>query len=143
MNLGFLRQLDQLYERTFFSSRNVLIVRAEKMHIIGLLILLKGIFLHVMLKNNFTYYGHKCSFLLFLLRKISPELTSMPIFLHFICSSPPQHGWWVAYVHVLDLNLWTWASKAKLTELNHYAMRPAPVLFSIGIFKQNMATILY
>ena len=25
-------------------------------------------------------------------RKISPELTYVPIFLHFICGSPPQHG---------------------------------------------------
>ena len=29
----------------------------------------------------------------FLLRKISPELTSVPIFLHFICELLPQHGW--------------------------------------------------
>ena len=27
-----------------------------------------------------------------LLRKISPELTPVPIFLHFICESPPQFG---------------------------------------------------
>ena len=29
----------------------------------------------------------------FLLRKISPELTSVPIFLHFICGWLKQHGW--------------------------------------------------
>ena len=29
----------------------------------------------------------------FLLRKIRPELTSVPIFLHFTLELPPQHGW--------------------------------------------------
>ena len=28
----------------------------------------------------------------FLLRKIHPELTSVPSFLYFVCGSPPQHG---------------------------------------------------
>ena len=30
--------------------------------------------------------------LLFLLRKTGPDLTSVPIFLYFICGMPPQHG---------------------------------------------------
>ena len=34
-------------------------------------------------------------FSFFLLKKISPELTSVPIFLYFPCGLPPQHGWWV------------------------------------------------
>ena len=25
-------------------------------------------------------------------RKIGPELTSVPIFLYFVCGTPPQHG---------------------------------------------------
>ena len=29
----------------------------------------------------------------FFLRKILPELTSVPIFLYFLCGSLPQHGW--------------------------------------------------
>ena len=29
---------------------------------------------------------------IFLLRKIHHELTSMPVFLYFVCGSPPQHG---------------------------------------------------
>ena len=28
----------------------------------------------------------------FLVRKIVPELTSVPIFLYFVCGMPPQHG---------------------------------------------------
>ena len=28
----------------------------------------------------------------FLVRKIGPELTSMPIFLCFVCGMPPPHG---------------------------------------------------
>ena len=30
--------------------------------------------------------------ILFLLRKIGPEVTSVPIFLYFICGTLPQHG---------------------------------------------------
>ena len=29
------------------------------------------------------------------LREISPQLTSVSIFLYFVCELPPQHGWWV------------------------------------------------
>ena len=29
---------------------------------------------------------------LLLLRKVGPELTSVPIFLYFVCGSLPQHG---------------------------------------------------
>ena len=29
---------------------------------------------------------------LFLLRKIGPELTSVPIFLYFVCGTQSQHG---------------------------------------------------
>ena len=53
----------------------------------------------------------------FLLRKISPELTSVPVFLHFICGSLPEHGWWVVYVHVQNLNLWTQAAEAECAKL--------------------------
>ena len=28
----------------------------------------------------------------FLARKIVPELTSVPIFFHFVCGTPSQHG---------------------------------------------------
>ena len=31
-------------------------------------------------------------FFFFLVRKIRLELTSMPVFLHFVCGSLPQHG---------------------------------------------------
>ena len=30
----------------------------------------------------------------FCLTKISPELTSVPVFLYFVCGMLPQHGWW-------------------------------------------------
>ena len=30
-------------------------------------------------------------FFFFFVRKISPELTSVPVFLYFVCGMPPQH----------------------------------------------------
>ena len=32
------------------------------------------------------------TFFFFLVRRIVPELTSMPILLCFVCGTPPQHG---------------------------------------------------
>ena len=44
--------------------------------------------------------------LLFLVRKIGPELTSVPVPLYFVCGMLPQHGL-ISGVHVCtqDLNL--------------------------------------
>ena len=43
----------------------------------------------------------------FCLRKISPELKSVPILLYFVCGMPVQHGWWVEQVRTQNPNLGT------------------------------------
>ena len=61
-------------------------------------------------------------YLLIVLWKIGPKLTSMPVFLYFICGSSPQCGWQVVQVHTWDPNPQTWATKAEHTELNYHSM---------------------
>ena len=67
------------------------------------------------------------SFFFFSVRKIRPELTSMPVLLYFICGMPLQHGL-MSSVQVLtrDLNSWTLGRWSRACELNHYTTRPAP-----------------
>ena len=48
--------------------------------------------LHWTPKYLFIYF---INFWGFFLRKTSPKLTFVPVFLYFICGWPPQHGWWV------------------------------------------------
>ena len=48
---------------------------------------------------------------------VSPELISMPIFLHPVCGMPPQYGLLVEEVHTQDLNLQPWVTKVECTEL--------------------------
>ena len=56
------------------------------------------------------------------MRKIGPELTSVPIFLYFICGMLPQHGLMSGVlVCAQDLNLWTPGCQSGARELNHYA----------------------
>ena len=81
-------------------------------------------------------------FFFFLLRKISPDITSVPIFLHFICGLPPQQGWWVVLVHALDPNLWTQATEVEHTKLNPYATGPAPgICFVISWFHPSVVQL--
>ena len=48
--------------------------------------------------------GFLCLFVC-LLRTIHPELTSVPVFVYFVCGSLPQHGHrQVMYVHAWELN---------------------------------------
>ena len=54
-----------------------------------------------------------CVFVLFL-RRIGPELTSVLIFLYFLCGTLPRHGLMSSVVGPLpDPNLQTWAMEAK------------------------------
>ena len=62
----------------------------------------------------------------FCLRNICPELTSVPVSLCFVCGSPPQHGC-QQMVYVCSQNQ-TLATKAKHTELNHYAIGWTPII---------------
>ena len=56
-----------------------------------------------MMKNNCHW---SLLLLLFLLRKICPELTSVPIFLYFVCGSPPQNDCWrMVWVSTQEQNL--------------------------------------
>ena len=69
----------------------------------------------------------------FLLRKISPELTSVPVFLHFIRGSPPPRGWWVVYVRAWHLNPQIQAAKVGHAEpkpLCHGGRAPQWSLFT-------------
>ena len=69
--------------------------------------------------------------LLFLLRKTGHELTSVPIFLYFICGAPAR-AWLAKWRHVCtrDLNWWTLGRQSRTCELNRCATVPAP-LFSV------------
>ena len=52
------------------------------------------------------------------MRKIVPELTFVPILLHFTCGMPPQHGLMSSVlVHAQDLNLRTPCHQAEHTSL--------------------------
>ena len=71
--------------------------------------------LHALLpySSGFPYF--------FLVRKIGPELTSVPIFLYFVCGTLPQHGLMSSmWVCTWDLNLPTPGHRSGACELNHY-----------------------
>ena len=77
--------------------------------------------LHMIRKHN--------HFLILLARKIGPELTSVPIFLYFVCGSWPQHGLMSsACVHTQDLNLRTPGCQSGAHQLNHHATGWPPFL---------------
>ena len=76
--------------------------------------------------------------LLFLLRKTGPELTSVPIFLYFICGMPTT-AWLAKQCHVptWDPNRWTPGHRRGRCELNHCATGPAPVQDCLKVGKAN------
>ena len=54
-------------------------------------------------------------------RKIVAELTSVPIFLYFVCGTPPQCGSMSGVqVCTRDLNSWTLGHRSGAYKLNHY-----------------------
>ena len=71
----------------------------------------------------------RSTFLLFFLRKISPELTSMPIFLYFICGTPTT-AWLAKQCHVRtqDSNQWTQGCQSGTCALNCCTTGLAPQL---------------
>ena len=70
-------------------------------------------------------------FIYFFVRKIGPELTSVPIFLYFVWGMPPQHGLMSGvYVHARDPNPRTPGHWRGVHRLNHHTPRPAPQLGS-------------
>ena len=61
------------------------------------------------------------------MRKIGAELTSVPIFLHFVCGTLPQHGLMSGVqVPAQDLDLWTSGHGSRAQELNYHATGLAP-----------------
>ena len=69
-----------------------------------------------------------CQILLFFLRKISPELTSMPIFLYFICGTPTTA--WLDkryHVHTRDPNRQTPGCRSGMCTLNRCTTGLAPM----------------
>ena len=74
---------------------------------------------------------HLPPILLFLLRKIGPELTSVPIFLYIICGMPTTA--WLAkqcHVHTQHPNRRTPGRRRGMCELNCCATGPAPPCIS-------------
>ena len=67
-----------------------------------------------------------CFCFFFCLRKISPELTSVTISLHFIRGLLPQYDWRMAWVCAWDPKPWTPGYRSGVHELNHYTTGPAP-----------------
>ena len=67
--------------------------------------------------SAWAYIHCQSSSFSFCLRKISPELTSVPIFPYFVCGMPPQHGRWVEQVHTQDPNPWTWVAEVEHMEV--------------------------
>ena len=67
----------------------------------------------------------------FCLRKLSAELTSMPVLLYFVCGMPPRHGWWVEEVRAWDPNPQTRATKAERVELEPLGHGASPTWLSI------------
>ena len=75
---------------------------------------------------TFSKYSH---LRFFLVRKIVPELTSVAIFLHSVCETPPQHGLMSSVqVCAWDLNPRTPGSWSGVQNPNHYATGLAPHL---------------
>ena len=69
-------------------------------------------------------------FSFFLVRKIVPELTSVPTFLCFLCGMPPQHGMMSGVqVCAQDPNLQIPGCWSGARELNQYNTEPAPDSF--------------
>ena len=60
-------------------------------------------------------------FLFFCLRKIIPELTPVPVFLHFVCGSPPQHGLMSGAGLYLGSEPMKLGHQSGAPGLNHYA----------------------
>ena len=66
-------------------------------------------------------------FFCFLVRKIRPELTSVPIFFYFVCEMPPQHGWMSGVgPHPGSKPANPGPPKQSAWNFNHLAMEPAP-----------------
>ena len=67
---------------------------------------------------------------IYLVRKIGPEQTPVPVFLYFVCGTPPQHGLMSGVqVHAWDPNPQTLDPQSRAHELNHHATWPVPSLF--------------
>ena len=70
---------------------------------------------NVYVRYSYSYYGRFFLFF-FSVRKILPELTSVLIFLYFVCWSPPQHGWQEGQVHTCKPGLLKWSVPNLTTE---------------------------
>ena len=69
---------------------------------------------------------------------MGPELTSVPIFLYFVCGTLPQHGSMISVqVRAWELNPRTPGYRTGAGELNHYATEPASAFV---IFLSSLAS---
>ena len=81
----------------------------------------------------------------FFLWKIDPELTSMPIFLYFVCGSPPQHGchrvvWSVPKNQTRSLN---WSMLNLITRLRGWPWRMGCCSLELTTYPQSSIFIWY
>ena len=68
-------------------------------------------------------------FVLVLVRKIGPELTSVPVFLYFVCGMLPLHGLMHSvWVRTWDLNVQTLGRRSGTCELNHCTFGQARIV---------------
>lgn len=66
-------------------------------------------------------------FFIFLLKKIVPGLTSVPIFFHFVCGMLPKRGFMSSvWVCAWDLSSQTTGCQSWVREFNHCTTWPAP-----------------
>ena len=71
----------------------------------------------------------------FCLRKIVPELISVPIYLYFVCGTPPQYGLMSGvWVHTQDPNLQTCATRAECRNLTTTRLGQPPPLDFVTVY---------
>ena len=86
-----------------------------------------SIFYFLFGEEDFPELTSNCQSSSFCLRKIVPELTSMPIFLYFVCGMLPQHDLMsCVQIHARDPNSRNLGCQSRECELNHQATRSAP-----------------
>ena len=87
-----------------------------------------------------SYWCLRLCSIFFFLRKIVPEVTSVPIFLYVVCGTLPQHGLMSGVqVQTWDPNPRTLGCQSRAQELNHRATGLAPnffhCVFSVLLFR--------
>ena len=71
-------------------------------------------------------------FFFFVVRNIVPELTSVPVFLYFVCGAPPQHSMMSSVqIRAWDPNPRTPGHQRTKGKLHHQATKPVSQIFNL------------